>query len=926
MLAVLTILLGISVTAIVLLAIGLFNFKKKRLTPYILFMISVVVMYAYLFIDGSLNGTLILVALELFPVAAWGLFTLLSYDPKLLSSKWKVVSGSFFIIGGLVLVSLFFVTQEIDEFYRIIYIVPFVAFSFIFGILRIVQKGQRRAWLYLFLLLLFYILSTIFIGATPAVYSIAMTGFFAVVSMIYGFLLQPGESLYESLFGKVQKIVPKISKRTIIVMTGTFIVIFMLSFLVLYVVSRSLFMRKLETNLSFQNYVIGQSIDTSLSSNNNILKSVLSRAKNNEGAQEILADIQTVNISIKGIRIETGGKVDEKTAQSPFSLGIKRVSSELSGNALVSMHSDESFENLLFIYSQEESGVLVEMYVDAQPLFEPYGDATAYSQSSRIGLLDMNGGVISFPENGPYNEDLNNPSSILSGLCSDASTQCVGKECKSVHRRFLVDRKSFDSDLIGNATIAVPELNMCITSHLKQNETFTTPLMSEAVVIILIFIVLIITFVIVSASFERSITRPLNILYEGVKRMKAGEMSQKLGQEYDDEVGKVATIFNELVVQLNDAKNNIEKKAIERTEQLNSEREKIEVIVQSMKDGMLFISIDGKIQLFNQAATQISGFLLTEVLNTPYDQYIRIYNENNDNERINLVEKSQEREAIIFKGLLESKDNQLIPIQYSVAPVLYNKKPIGTVVIFQDMAKERELQLLNQNFASIASHQLKTPLGAVKWLFEMILEEKDVLTATHQEYIQQAFDANARMINLVDELLNVSRLESGKVKPQPSSIHIKDVIARAIEAHQKNADTHSAEVIFRDADTHLPKVYADSVLIESVLDNYLSNAIEYSRPEMHNPISIFVDVNNDMLMVSVNDEGIGVKKEDEKKLFTSFFRSDEAIRMREEGTGLGLFVSKLIVDSSGGEVGFTQKDESGALFYFTLPIDAGKGK
>ncbi len=924
MLAVLTILLGISITAIILLAIGLFSFKKKKLIPYILFMISTVAMYAYLFIDGSLDGPIVLVILELFPVVAWGLFSLLSYDPKLLSSKWKVVSGSFFILGAIMLVSLFFVTQEIDEFYRIIYIVPFIAFSFIFGILRIVQRGQRKAWLYLFLLLLFYAIAGFFIGSTPAVYSIAITGFFSAVCMIYGFILQPGKPLNESLFGKVQKVIPKISKRTIIVMTGTFIVIFMLSLLVLYVVSRSLFMKRLETSLNFQNYVIEQSIRESVLANDNIFESVFSQAKDGERAQVILADTRTIDSAIVGVHIEKNGTVDEKTVSSSVPLGVQRVSSSLPGNATILMYSDDSYENLLFVYSKKESDLLVEMYVDAQPLFKPFSEIGEFSQSNRIGLLDKNGGVIAFPESGPYNENLSDPSPILSGLCPDAFTKCKGKECESVHRRFLVDRKSFDSDLIGNATTAVPSLNMCITSHLKQNETFIVPTMNEAVIIILIFSILIITFVIVSASFERSITGPLSILYEGVKRMKSGEMDQKLDQKYDDEVGKLARVFNELVTQLNDAKTNIEKKAIQRTEQLNSEREKIEVIVQSTKDGMLFISKDGQIQLFNKAATQISGFVYAEVANKPYEEFFRIYNEKNTNEKIDLLEKAQENETTVFKALLESKDNQLIPIQYSIASVLYNEKSIGLVVIFQSMAKERELQLMRQNFASIASHQLKTPLGAVKWLFEMILEEKDVLTAAHQEYIQQAYDANTRMINLVDELLKVSRLESGKIKPKPTSIEIGEVIVAAIEVHQANAEKHNAQISFRDIGKVLPKVLADSVLIESVLDNYLSNAIEYSRPGIDNSINVTVDVKEDTLMIQVEDEGIGVKEDDEKKLFTSFFRSDEAIRMREEGTGLGLFISKLILDSSGGEVGFIQKDGEGAIFYFTLPIDRSR--
>lgn len=188
------------------------------------------------------------------------------------------------------------------------------------------------------------------------------------------------------------------------------------------------------------------------------------------------------------------------------------------------------------------------------------------------------------------------------------------------------------------------------------------------------------------------------------------------------------------------------------------------------------------------------------------------------------------------------------------------------------------------------------------------------------KYLQQAFEANNQMIELVNELLKVSRLESGKIKVDVEKMSLTPIIESMIKVHEASASSHNAELSYKVSKKSLPSVLGDPSLTESVLDNLVSNAIEYSDPGRKNNVVISTEIVEDNLRVKVSDKGIGIKDSDKSRVFTSFFRSEGAEKTRSEGTGLGLFIARMIIRNSGGNISFTSEYGKGTTFYFDLPI------
>jgi signal transduction histidine kinase len=233
-----------------------------------------------------------------------------------------------------------------------------------------------------------------------------------------------------------------------------------------------------------------------------------------------------------------------------------------------------------------------------------------------------------------------------------------------------------------------------------------------------------------------------------------------------------------------------------------------------------------------------------------------------------------------------------------------------------------EANRMKSEFVSIVSHQLRTPLSSANWSLDLLCSKRlGELTDKQIEYLDIIKDSNDRMIKLVNDLLNVNRIDQQRLEMRPKDFDLKSLIEQTIKELIPIASVRNVTINYKNP-RNLPMVFADSDRIQMVVQNLIDNAIKYSKKE-GGTIEVMSEEdrkNTKMVKVTVKDDGIGIPGVFQKQVFGKFFRGDNLIKQRVEGTGLGLFIAKGIINLSGGGLDFESKENIGSTFWFTLPI------
>ncbi|MBI4050156.1 MAG: HAMP domain-containing histidine kinase [Candidatus Doudnabacteria bacterium] len=234
-------------------------------------------------------------------------------------------------------------------------------------------------------------------------------------------------------------------------------------------------------------------------------------------------------------------------------------------------------------------------------------------------------------------------------------------------------------------------------------------------------------------------------------------------------------------------------------------------------------------------------------------------------------------------------------------------------------AGKANIESIKSDFVSLASHQLRTPLSAIKWYAEMLMAKKHgELSEKQQEYLREIYQSNQRAINLVNDLLDVSRIQEGQIHLELRPTKIESVIGETIDSFARTVKASGLAVNFEIINGPLPPVEVDQEKLKRVIINLLSNSVKYTP--QHGAVRITVARDTTRLTISVTDTGVGIPEEDQKRIFDKFFRSPNVIKMAPDGTGLGLFIAKSLIEAMGGKIGFHSEEGHGTTFYFTLPL------
>ncbi len=233
-------------------------------------------------------------------------------------------------------------------------------------------------------------------------------------------------------------------------------------------------------------------------------------------------------------------------------------------------------------------------------------------------------------------------------------------------------------------------------------------------------------------------------------------------------------------------------------------------------------------------------------------------------------------------------------------------------------ARLQRLDAAKDEFLSMASHQLRTPLTSVKGYLSMVLEgDVGKVTKMQRQVLEEAYSSSERMVHLIHDFLNVSRLQTGKFVLELQETDISNLIAEEVKSLERSAKSHNMTLNLENAIGPFVMTI-DDTKIRQVVMNYVDNAIFYSHPDT--TITVVVKKVDDTIVFTVNDTGIGVPTSEQKQLFEKFYRATNARRQRPDGTGVGIFLAKKIIDAHHGEVIFSSKEGVGSTFGFKLPI------
>jgi len=229
-----------------------------------------------------------------------------------------------------------------------------------------------------------------------------------------------------------------------------------------------------------------------------------------------------------------------------------------------------------------------------------------------------------------------------------------------------------------------------------------------------------------------------------------------------------------------------------------------------------------------------------------------------------------------------------------------------------------EASRMKSEFINIVSHQLRSPLTNIKWTFEILTSKNlEMPTGKVEEYMTNVKDNIARMVELIDDLLIVSRIEQGRIPMRKKEIRLESLIEELVSRYKVFAEASHIELNFYPQ-KNLPEIFVDPSLIKLVIENLIDNAIRYTRGGGKVKIKLEVKAKN--ILFSIQDSGVGIPQKEQKYIFQKFFRAENALKERTKGSGLGLYVCKSIIDKAGGRIWFKSEEERGTTFYFTLPI------
>lgn len=394
-------------------------------------------------------------------------------------------------------------------------------------------------------------------------------------------------------------------------------------------------------------------------------------------------------------------------------------------------------------------------------------------------------------------------------------------------------------------------------------------------------------------SLSKTITDPIQEVTKKAALLAQGNFDQKIEVKSDDEIGKLTDMFNFMALRLKDT-----------LQEISDEKEKIEAILANMADGVIALNSKGEIIHINPAAMKLLSLKAdptgTNVLSVIQSRY------NVDIEHFLQGSGVNELLIKVDKGILKS----------IIAPLKRENRIIGIIIVLHDITKQQRLEEMRKEFVANVSHELRTPLTTIKSYIETLLDGALNDSDIARQFMGVVNTETDRMTRIVNDLLELSRLDNKETKWNMKEISIDEVLNDAISKLNVSVKKKN-QILKTEIDDNLPKIFGDRDKIEQVFQNILSNAIKYT-PDGG---KIFVQLKylNGEVTTIFKDTGIGIPADDLPRIFERFYRVDKTRSRDLGGTGLGLSIAKEIIEAHNGKIEIESDLDKGTRVIITLP-------
>lgn len=267
------------------------------------------------------------------------------------------------------------------------------------------------------------------------------------------------------------------------------------------------------------------------------------------------------------------------------------------------------------------------------------------------------------------------------------------------------------------------------------------------------------------------------------------------------------------------------------------------------------------------------------------------------------------------KTELQIKENFIVEI--TSIPVTHDGERINTLVVVHDVTREKLSDKMKTEFVALAAHQLRTPTSGIKWSLKGVLDGNyGELNKSQKEILTKTYKTNDKIIKLVRDLLDIAQIEEGKYLRKLTLASIESVIRSVLESRKQEIMNKKLKVEFRREE--IQNVMIDVEKMNIVFKNIIDNAIRYTN--VGGKINIVMEKKEKEIEIRVEDNGIGIPESEQDRVFTKFFRGSNVMRIDTEGTGLGLYIARNIIEAHGGRVWFESKENEGTVVYIIIPI------
>jgi len=436
---------------------------------------------------------------------------------------------------------------------------------------------------------------------------------------------------------------------------------------------------------------------------------------------------------------------------------------------------------------------------------------------------------------------------------------------------------------------------------ISTSATFSTMLISLLTIII---------GVVLSIYLTKKIVKPIRNLIDKIKKIAEGDYKQQLDISGNDEIARLAKEFNTMTQKLRSYELlNIKK--------LMEEKQKADAIVESISDGIIVTNDEHKLLLVNRAAEKAFNIREREALNKHFLEVI------NREDIFKIIEKTKDKKPTDeYKKYLDislSVEDKTEHYRLNIRPITTKEgENIGVVTLMQNITKLKEVDQIKSDFVSTVSHEFRTPLTSIIMGVGLLLDEvPGPINEEQKELVEAIEEDSERLKKLVSDLLDLSRMESGKIKMDIERNNIRDILNNAVKPFKRQLEEKDVDLEIKIRD-NLSNVKADFNKISWVFTNLIGNALRYLPDEKEGKIIIDAKETANKMLVSVADNGKGISEEYQQKIFEKFIQAKD--NDNKGGTGLGLAISKEIINAHGGEIWVNSKIGEGSTFYFTLNL------